>query len=460
MSETLKYRAQGDKVDLCVVHGHLAFARFPVLVGHYAGDTFAGTEARLDRALGSRLSQRRKLGLYPSRIGTSAILLDASTNPRGAVVVGLGQPAGLSIGALRETLRQGMLAFVAETLDQGSVSPDTAEPRTRLGLSSLLVGAGEGGIDRNSCVQVLLQATSQANAMLAGLQDPRAWLSALEIIELYEDRAYETWRAVKKAIENDPVLEGVFGLPPSFSARKGGRRHAPIAQDPNWWQPIQITMPSVGVTEDRSLSFTVGGGFARAEARTIAANLDIVGPLLRRTAQNVDLDGAPISPGRILFELLWPESLKHRSAEEQNRRLILDEQSAAFPWELLDDRRPWMSAEDTNAPKLAPPAVRAGMVRQLLQARFSEKVVATRGKPKALVIGDPGAEPMKGFGALPGRRTASGSFDLLKAVRRSSKGVPKWPKGICKPAGNEDTTSTGAPTSWPSNTPTRTPMNC
>ena len=110
-------------------------------------------------------------------------------------------------------------------------------------------------------------------------------------------------------------------------------------------------MPPVGGTEDRSLSFTVGGGFARAEARTIAANLDIVAPLLRRTAQNVDLDGAPISPGRILFELLWPESLKDRSAEEQNRRLILDEQSAAFPWELLDDRRPWMSAEDTNAPE-------------------------------------------------------------------------------------------------------------
>ena len=201
-----------------------------------------------------------------------------------------------------------------------------------------------------------------------------------------------------------------------FSQRDGGRRNAPIAQDPNWWQPIQITMPRVDGPEDRSLSFTVGGGFARAEARTIAANLDIVAPLLRRTAQNVDLDGAPISPGRILFELLWPESLKHRSAEEQNRRLILDEQSAAFPWELLDDRRPWMSAEDTNAPKLEPPAVRAGMVRQLLQTRFSEKVVAARGKPKALVIGDPGAEPMQGFRSASRRR--SGGDGRRRALGR------------------------------------------
>ena len=171
-SDTQQDGSQDDRIELTVVHGHLAFARFPVLVGHYSGDAFAGTEARLDRALGSRLSDRRKLGLYPSRIGTSAILLDPNSRPSGAVVVGLGQPAGLSIGTLRETLRQGILAFVAETLDQGCASPDAADPKTRLGLSSLLVGAGEGGIDRNSCVQALLQATSQANAMLAGLQEP------------------------------------------------------------------------------------------------------------------------------------------------------------------------------------------------------------------------------------------------------------------------------------------------
>jgi len=420
IGDTQQPELQVDRIELSVVHGHLAFARFPVLVGHYSGDAFAGTEARLDRALGSRLSNRRKLGLYPSRIGTSAILLDPNSKPPGAVVVGLGQPADLSIGTLRETLRQGILAFVAETMDQGCESPDAADPKTRLGLSSLLVGAGEGGIDRTSCLQALLQATSQANAILAGLKNPRARLEAIEIIELYEDRAYETWRIAKKAIQSDPVLQASFGLTPMFSQRDGGRRHAPIAQDPNWWQPIQITMPRVDGPEDRSLSFTVGGGFARAEARTIAANLDIVAPLLRRTAQNVDVDGASISPGRILFELLWPESLKQRSAEEQNRRLILDEQSAAFPWELLDDRRPWMSAEDTNGPTLEPPAVRAGLVRQLLQTRFSQHDAATRGRPKALVIGDPGAEPMKGFGELPGAEAeARAVAELLGATRQS-----------------------------------------
>jgi hypothetical protein len=81
---------------------------------------------------------------------------------------------------------------------------------------------------------------------------------------------------------------------------------------------------------------------------------------------------------RALFELLWPAALKDHSADERPRRPILDQRSAGFPWELLNDRRPWMSDEA----EFAPPSVRAGMVRQLLQTRFREDVVTTRGRPK------------------------------------------------------------------------------
>jgi CHAT domain-containing protein len=272
-------------------------------------------------------------------------------------------------------------------------------------------------------VQALLQAVAQANAMLGRLPKPK--LRALEIIELFEDRAYETARAARKAIEADPVLKSVFSPQPKFDPRGGGRRAGPIGEDPNWWQPIQITMPD---REDRSLSFTVGGGFARAEARTIAANLDIVEPLLRRTARNIDVDGSPTSPGRILFELLWPDSLKQRSAEEQKRRLILDEHSAAFPWELLDDRRPWTSADEAASVPVdrPPPAVRSGLVRQLLQTQFSEKVVAVAGKPKALIIADPGADPPPGFPRLEGaQKEAEAIAQLLRPTHEVTPLVTK-----------------------------------
>ena len=406
---------QDDKIKLCVVHGHLAFARFPVLVGHYDGDIFAGTEARLDRALDYRLSQRRKMGLYPGAIGTSTVLLDPNSRPCGAVVVGLDQPAGLSLGLLRKTLCHGFLAYAAGKMDQGRPAPDAVETATQLGLSALLVGGGEGGLDRNSCVQALLQAGSQAQAIVAGLGTLHARFGAIEIIELYEDRAYATWRAVNEAIRTDSGLSRDFELAPDVDRRKGGRGHRPLGRDPNWWQPIQITMPSDPLVEP-SLSFAVGGGLARAEARTIAANLDLVRPLVRRTFRNIDLDGATTSPGRTLFELLWPGPLKDQSVEERPRRLVLDERSAAFPWELLDDRRAWTRDDDgPSASAIGPPAVRNGLVRQLLQSRFREQIVTGRGKPKALVIGDPNAAPMEGFPKLPGaEREARSIADLLK----------------------------------------------
>lgn len=116
-----------------------------------------------------------------------------------------------------------------------------------------------------------------------------------------------------------------------------------------------------------------------------------------------------------MFELLWPASLKDRSADERPRRLTLDERSAAFPWELLDDRRPWVS--DAEAEK-TPPAVRAGLVRQLLQTRFREDIVPPRGKPRALVVGDPRAAPMEGF-------------KELKGAQAEARAVAKRLEGVC-----------------------------
>jgi CHAT domain-containing protein/cytosol aminopeptidase family protein len=374
-------------IALTVVCGHLAFARYPVLVGHYNGDTFTGTEARLDQVLDGRLTARRMMGLYAGPIGSSTIVLDPSARPPGAIVVGLGEPAELSVGALRRTLRRGILAFAATRVDRVGSVDGGIQANAGLFISTLLIGAGEGGLDRSSCVQALLQAAAEAQGILARVSNDRALLTGIEIVELFEDRAVATSRAVDQALRADPALSHIFDPSIAFEKRRGARSAASVGRDPTWWQPIQITMS--GEVHDRSLLFTVGGGLARAEARTIGANLDLVAPLVRRVSRSGTNDDSATSPGRALFELLWPAALKDHSADERPRRLILDERSAGFPWELLDDRRPWMSDEV----ELAPPAVRAGMVRQLLQTRFREDVVTTTGALKALVIGNPRGAP-------------------------------------------------------------------
>ena len=103
----------------------LAFARHPVMVGHYAGDTINGAERQLDQALGGRLVKRKQLGLYPGALGTNTVVLDRRTRPQGAIVVGLGDHADLAPGTLAETLRRGLLGLCR----RGRGRPVRARPR-------------------------------------------------------------------------------------------------------------------------------------------------------------------------------------------------------------------------------------------------------------------------------------------------------------------------------------------
>jgi tetratricopeptide (TPR) repeat protein len=391
-----------------VACGHLAFARYPVLVGHYRGDTFAGTEAMLDRVLEKRLTERRKMSLYPGPIATSTVVLDSSARPPGAVVVGLGEAADLAAGPLRRTLRHGVLAFAAVRLDQIRSKEDASNDDSSLRLSALLIGAEEGGLDRPKCVQSLLQAVSEAHWFLGNL-GLAIRLDELEIIELYQDRAYATWRAIEAVLNTDGTLYSSFKLNDKLRRPAGSRRNAPIGLGSTGWQPIQITMLDDS-NGDSNLSFTIGGGLARVDAQTIAANLELVAPLVRRTSRATVDDSTRNSPGRALFELLWPTLLKNQSLDERPRRLTLDQRSAAFPWELLDDRRPWLSDAELER---EPSAVRAGMVRQLLQTQFREADDPPRGRPKALVIGDPRAAPMEGFIELKGAQAEARGVSAL-----------------------------------------------
>lgn len=435
--------AEGDapsascgKILVKVVHGHLAFAKHPVLVGHYNGDTFAGAEAQLDRVLDGRLSQRRHLGLYPGPLETSAVVLDSLQRPPGAVVVGLGETANLSLGGLRRTIRQGVLALAADEADLRRAMPDGAACNIKV--SALLVGSGEGGLDLTTCVTALLQAIAEAQSALATRPDLAARLTSIEILEVLEGRAHAVWRILDRAVETQANLGKLFACDREIERRGGARRWSAAARDRSWWEPIQITMMKAGANGEegqRGLAFAVSGGRARAELRTIAADLDVVRPLMQRAIKAEGPEGATVSPGRALFELLWPSNLKDQSLEERNRRLVLDEDSAQFPWELLDDRRPWAMDSVLGDAARDPPAVRYGMVRQLLQSRFQERVVVPTGRPKALIVCDPPEAHVMGFLPLPGaldeavavRELLEASHDVTVLSERDAT-----PENICQ----------------------------
>lgn len=427
------------KVPLKVVHGHLAFSRHPVLVGHYNGDTFAGAEAQLDRALGRRLSQRRALGLYPGPLGSNTIVLDDAQRPRGAIVVGLGEAASLSLGGLRRTLRQGILALAAAEIDRHRPPAGTGETAggrdVPLAFSALVVGSGDGGLDLTTCITALLQAAAEAQSVFAEIAELGVHLAAIEIVELLEYRAFAIWHLVEQVLATQSNLGDLIACDPEVGKRKGGRRRVLTARDRSWWEPIQISM-SKSADGERSLAFAVAGGLARAELRTIAADLDVVEPLMRRAIKPTTPDGTAATPGRALFELLWPASLKDQSTEERNRRLVLDQESAQFPWELLDDRRPWAEDGPLHDRERKPPVVRYGLVRQLLQTRFQQRAVVPAGRPKALIIGNPtGASMPEGFRDLPGAEEEAGAIRQMLSETHDVTiltGREATPENVCE----------------------------
>ncbi|MFT3688654.1 DUF7379 domain-containing protein [Paenirhodobacter sp.] len=377
-------------VRVRVVHGDLKRRRrpnHPVLVGHFVGDPISGSEAALDTMLGGRLTQRNARGLHPGLIGTWDVALDNASRHEG-IVAGLGVLSTLSAGALTRTIRSALLAYVDAAQRMGRERPLTC--------STVLLGSGGGVVSVGDCVAAILNATEEVNRLIAGEREgPAPAIGEIEIIEAVEQTAITAWHAAKSRIDARP---GRFELISRLEQGEGGWRRTGPENTPDSWIEVTVTAPEAEPSGEGPLHYLMVDGRARVEA-------DVV-PRVRRLVRQfvagipaqtgaVDPDGR--GPGRTLFELLWPSRFKEHSLDDRNMRLILDRETAAIPWEMLDDRRP----DDDVRLATAPPAVRFGVLRQLVSQRDRPAPPRRGGNRRALVIGDPrgGGSPNA---ALPG----------------------------------------------------------
>lgn len=384
-------------LTITVSHGNLAFAAHPVLVGHYNGDTLNGAEGYLNRLLDGRLETRRTLGLYPGVIGTAEVVLDENTRPEGAVVVGLGDPGSLDPAELEQSLVHGLLRYAVAQTERCRGQAVNGTSPAPLRLSLLLVGAGEGGLTVEACVKALSEAIVRAHKALTESHPAGSVYDRIEIIELYEHRAIDIWHALNSLLSADASSRRPLRLAPEINRRDGGRRRVRSEMDRSWWQPVQVSMDVMA--GEYLLKVSTAAGRARVEATTVYGTVEMA----RRLSEQAKRDkaGGPSveTPGRALYELLWPNRLKSEGFGDRNLRLILDERAASLPWELLDDRRSW---ETALAGKADPPAIRAGLVRQLVQQRYREQTGSTAGRRQALVIGDPRGDPAREYKPLQG----------------------------------------------------------
>jgi tetratricopeptide (TPR) repeat protein len=386
------------KTTVHLVHGNLAFARWPVAVGHYAGDTLAGSEEQLDRALNGRLAHRRDLRIYPGSIGSAEIVLDRAQSPRGAVVIGLGPVGELTPGQLRRALSQALRRYAL------AVQEAKLLPAGEMGISTILIGSGEGGIRTADALSVLLDALRYANSMLG--DDA---FTDVEIIELYQDNAIETAHVLKQLEVGSPGPYKGFSFDGLVHARKGGRRQSAPREDPTWWRRLQIREG-----EDGQLVFTDLTDRARLPQSPVASRHKVDAFVRRAVTEisppdNVAATG-PLndsSASEALYELLLPARFKDEARDDRARVLVLDTVTASYPWELL--RRPGRGDGK-------PLSVRAGMIRQLTEPGTSDRSIVTTGRA-ALVVGN----PPSGLAEFPSLAGASEEARLVAAMLKKSR---------------------------------------
>ena len=162
-----------------------------------------------------------------------------------------------------------------------------------------------------------------------------------------------------------------------------------------WWQRLEIVAEPQGVLRGAdggaALRFIAATDRARAEVTLAAGQLRLADAFI---AQAVRSAAANAEAAKTLFEMLLPNRLRELAPRQRDLVVLVDEASARFPWELLEDR--WSHHG-------RPPAVSAGMVRQLKIASYRpQPAYATA--PKALIVGNPDLDGWDLYPDLPGAR--------------------------------------------------------
>lgn len=380
---TKRPRRTERKIKVSVRHGSLAFAGHPVLVGHYKGDTIISAEAYLDRTLDGRLSARHRLGIYPGEDGTGEVFLNpeweqsqrSDGKPAGAIVIGLGEVGKLSPGRLLRAVSRGARAYSIARIE---CSQAINGKGTTAGISALLVGTGAGGVSVQDAVTAILRGIIEANHSIAESGRPNCPpIEEVEFVEIFEDRAILAARTLGR-LRNDPDIARAFAIDadPMVIPLEGGMRRASFVEDDPWWQRLQITED-----EDERLSFNLLTDRARAEVYLQQSQRSLADRFIEEMSETTaGNNGVAVT----LFEMLVPNELKEYSIERRDVVLVLNDASARYPWEMMQER---LMAGDA-ARERKPLAVQAGMVRQLLVEKFRERVVTAR-DTTALVIGNP-----------------------------------------------------------------------
>ena len=423
--------AKQSVMDVMVRAGDLSKLHMPVLCGHYLGDPIAGAEAALDRVVNRALSHRERLGVYAAELGTVSLVFmpraaeDRLRNTRrGAVVVGLGEFGELTSTRVRSTVRSGVLRLLLYASDQYNAKKNPDDLRVRL--ASVLIGYNSTtNISVEDAVTAVTLGVLDANHQFAATtrDEQPAQVTALEFIELYEDVAITAARAVSllpqqeaRALRDTCIQLNVAR---SLEYGEGVRRRLSVAAGSGYWPRLIITNADAvenacppecysvrnttpipaeaqdallrlhgvekpkrrGAPPKRPLPERIRFLFLSQRARAEKVAHQTQPRLIEQFVDGATRDTrytAEIGIGHTLFHLLVPRDFKVAAKETSNLLMVLDNDTANLPWEMLE----------VNG---QPMVLRTRVIRQLSSSTYRQHIDITRAR-SACVIANPATD--------------------------------------------------------------------
>jgi CHAT domain-containing protein len=416
------------RVEVSVKATDLRFLSCPVLVGAYEQDPIAGPQKLIDRELlDGDLSQRKSLGLYAGTLGSATIVLRVPNLQErqrgslgGAIVVGLGAYDGaLSVGALTDAVRAGVLRYLLQVIDV------LGKEERELPLAALLLGYNSSAnMTIGASVEALVRGVLEANARFFETTRLNIRVARLDIVELYQDSAISAVYALRQIPDKLGDVAARMGTllvcNPELQQGEGMRQRLFDAGGQSYWPRLLVTdadrddsvaphanpESNADVDADATPTSSRVKANTRAPRTTIATRLRFLYVGQRARAESVVQQRQPgliealvrqqihntawqEDIGRMLFQLMVPHEFKDAARQLERVVLVVDAATANLPWELM------LADAAGAADDALPMAVRTPVVRQLASTRFRAQVRQALDR-SALVIGNPSVE---GFGA-------------------------------------------------------------
>jgi hypothetical protein len=359
-------------LHITVANGDLRYASYPLLAGHFENDGITSAEARVDKQLNYALSDRYQLGIYPGEIGSSEIFNSMNEGFNGAIIVGLGMLSSFTAYQLTQTVQQGVCKYLLYIDRQCKVNKVSS-----LGLSALIVGSGYGGLSVENAVRAIIQGVHNANDKIQKLRNESgAIIENLEFVEVFEDAALNCFYSLRKIVmEEDQLLN--LDINKKIVTLMGNLRRIQMRAGENWWNRITVKLKdNTEYKSDRTcFVYSASTGAARDLERDLYLSPRIIQEMLDEISTQNQWSK---ELAKTIFELLIPNDFKDQLKRRSNASWVVDNYTASYPWELLQD-----SVTDAK-----PLCVNAGMIRQL-SLRDTAFRINTVAANNALVVGDP-----------------------------------------------------------------------